>query len=309
MTDFAMYEIDVASVKNELTNYDLHLTQIFGKLVKYFNKLQLSDHTIKTMDTGKEIIKLGSILLTNMKSQTRAIETLLSDCSDFIQEIDDDLSKPKPKGEYVYHTAHGMLSFPGRDFIIKKQNDKKQEPIQQIQTVQSQPVRTLIPDIGYYLKVQHAANFSKIPHAIYYVKNMPGLYMRLPNDNIVKIPFPEVVDSKKEYDRKHSIRCKYFNKNDCDMQRQKMAKVYNSTVRVCNFAHDGDKIVKIGYPSRCPSVPNFGNPESISTDIKIVNQQDVKNMLMYGLHDVITSVVWLDYMGIANDTFTKLDHA
>ena len=133
--------------------------------------------------------------------------------------------------------------------------------------------------------------------------------MCLPNNNIVHIPFPDILDNSKDYDRKNSVRCKYSDKNECTIQRNKMAKLHNSTVRNCNFSHNGEKVIKIGTPSRCPSVPNFGNPKTISKDIDYVNISDIKNMLLYGLNDIIIASIWLQNANISNQQFTNLDIA
>jgi hypothetical protein len=121
------------------------------------------------------------------------------------------------------------------------------------------------------------------------------------------MPFPETVDSKKEYDRKHSIRCKYTTIEECLTQRQKMAKMYGSQIRICNFAHIGDRIIKIGHQFRCPSVPNFGNPQTMPQDIKDVKFSDIKNLMMYGLSDIATAMIWFDYHKVKGVKFERLD--
>ncbi len=336
---------------NDIESYTSSLDSLFTKLVKNFNKIQLADHTKDTIKIGTDFLEVGSKMLTTLKHHVRSIETLLADCSNFVDEITEDLTQPKKEDGFVYHTKNGMLSFPGREFIIKKiiepvksnggkkgvtskfngtgnyngtstdqPNDNTIDKVTGLSVTSSQSQsqraspqitqQTLIPELGYHLKVPVVSNFSQIPPSIYYVKSeTPGLFIRLPNDNIVKIPFPEVVDSKKEYDRKHSIRCKYRTKSECDNQRSKMAKFHNSPLRICNFAHESDTIVKIGYPSRCPAVPNFGNPKTMSADIKHVTQNDIKNVLLYGLSDLISGVIWLDYAGISKTIFANLETA
>lgn len=300
-------------ITSEFNNYDILINQYFSRFVKYFNKLQLLDYTKDTIKSGQDIIKHGSNLVISLKNHIKSIETLLSDCSDFVDIITEDLSKERPVGDYVYHTTNGILSFPGRDFIIKKVTNPstKRHTSQKTQTKQTNiPITTNIKSIGYNIKIQHIDDISKLPPVIYYVKSPnPGFYMRLLNDNIVRIPFPEIVDSKKEYERKQSVRCKYNSKEECNFQRQKMANIYKSSLRTCSFAHTGDSIVKVGYPARCPSVPNFGNPTTMSRDINFVTLNDIKNMLMYGLNDIMTAIVWLDYNNINKHMFDELDIA
>ena len=292
-----------------INQYSISLDESFSKIIRSYNKLQLEDYTSETISKGKELKNKGYNLLSLLKSHINGLETMLSNCSAFVAEIEEDLNCEPKNDDYVYQTKNGMLGYPGKEFIKKiielKESQKKTATIKPLkEDVQ----KILIPDIGYHLKVPVVADVKDIPHAFYYCKNLNGLYMRLPNNNIVKIPFPEVVDSRKEYDRKHSIRCKYHSKQECDIQRKKMARSYNSTLRICNFGHDGDKIIKIGFPARCPSVPNFGNPTTMSTDIKNVTEDDVKNLLLYGLSDFISGVVWLDHSGVKDKEFYSLSN-
>lgn len=300
----------------EFDSYIVSLDELFSKIVRTFNKIQLEDYSTETLKKSKDLIKKGSEVLSSLKLHTKSIETLLSDCSDFTNEILDDMTC-EPKQDYVFQTKNGMLGYPGKEFIVKLLNQPN--PAVETKTITPTPTvhikedKVLINEIGYYLRTATVQDLSCIPPAIYYYKSADeskypsGLYMRMPNNNLIRIPFPEVVDSKKEYDRKHSIRCKYHSKAECDAQRQKMAKIYNSTVRICNFAHSGDRMVKIGYPSRCPSIPNFGNPQTMSTDIKNILEDDAKNMLMYGCSDILTAAIWFDYSAVGNKEYLKLD--
>jgi regulator of replication initiation timing len=292
-----------------IEQYTSILDQLFSKIVREYNKLQLADYTHDTLSRGNNLIKTGSQLLTALKSNSKTIETLLSDCNDFVTEIKEDMECPRKDDGYVFPTKNGMLSYPGKEFIVKLLNaDVDTSATPPASTPPASTIKeekTLIKEIGYYMKIPIVENLSDIPQAIY--GHHGSLYLRLPNNNLARIPFPEVVDSKKEYDRKHSIRCKYKTKQECDAQRQKMAKIYQSNIRICNFAHEGDKMIKIGYPSRCPSVPNFGNPKSMSVDIRNVSINDIKNILLYGLSDIITASVWLDYSDQKNLLLSDLD--
>lgn len=318
----------------DLDTYSTTLENIFSSIVKKFNKMNLSDHNNQTVTDAQSLLKKGTAILKSMKSHVRSLEILLSDCDDFVEEVIDDLSKPRKEEDFVYHTAGGMLSYPGRDIlkdILTKSATKKDTSDMQTSTTTTQYIspstvpmltapiapieRIVIPEIGYYLKLPVVANLKDIPRAMYYFKGnvengIPaGIYMNLPNNNIVRMPFPEIIDSKREYDRTHSIRCKYHTLDECNYQRSKMSKMYNSQVRTCNFAHAGDKIIKIGYPSRCPSVPDFGNPTTMSSDIKKVNINDINNMLLYGLNDLMCSVIYLDYNAVSDKTMSSLDKA
>lgn len=314
---------------NEFSSYSSYLDEVFSKMVRNFNKIQLDDYSNDTLKKSNDLFKQGSTLLNTLKSHVKSLETLLIDCSNFTEEIEDDITCAPKTDEFVFQTKNGMLGYPGKEFIAKilKKNAATAPVANQAPAVQAlahvrapepkKEEKILIQEIGYSLKITTVANIETIPPAIHYYKNTglgdkypSGFYMRMPNNTIVRVPVPEVVDSKKEYDRKHSIRCKHHSKDECDSQRQKMAKIYNSTVRSCNFAHKGDKLVKIGYTSRCPSVPSFGNPHTMSQDIKYINLDDIKNVLMYGLSDLFTAAIWLDYNaagGYGAGEFLSLD--
>ncbi len=311
---------------NDFESYSLYLDETFSKIVRTFNKLQLEDYSSDTLKKSNELIRKGSSILAMLKSHTKSIETLLADCSDFTVEIEEDITCIPKKDDFVFHTKNGMLGYPGKEFITKLLSNtpnvvlqpntpiitpQTNTPVLQPITILKKEEKVLIPELGYYLRINQVTDLSAIPPALYYYKSdkpqQSGIYMRLPNNNLVRVPFPEVVDSKKEYDRKHSIRCKYHSKDECDAQRQKMAKMYSSTVRVCNFAHHGDRIVKIGYPSRCPTIPNFGNPQTMSQDIRQISIDDTKNMLMYGLSDILAAAVWFDYSNVSSMECVNLD--
>lgn len=291
-----------------IESYLVTLDDLYSKITKSFIKLQLSDYTEDTVKLSSELTVTGNRVLNHLKMQIRNLETLLAECSNFTDEVVEELSGEAKQTEYVYATKNGMLGYPGKEFIadvskyMMKGRHEEQKPEPTALKVES---KHLIQEIGYSLKLPSVEKLTEIPPALYFHNG--GVYMRLPNNNLAKIPFPEVVDSKKEYERKHSIRCKYQTKAECDAQRQKMAKIHSSQVRVCNYAHTGDQLIKIGYPSRCPSVPNFGNPKTMSQDIKYVSTPDIKNTLMYGLSDIMSAVVYFDYFNIKDISINNLE--
>lgn len=296
----------------------------FSSIVNRYNKFQLSNHTCETIKSGDDIISSGLKLLKLIKLHANSLETALSDCQDFMDDVVQDLSVKTPKEDFVYATIKGMLSYKGRDFVEKPIVAAAVPPAS---TTASSPAsltapassttkfaRVLVPEIGYHLKMRCVSNLKNIPPMLAYYnnpndkKNKPGLYCTLVPNVHVRVPFPDVIDSTKEYGRGHSIRCKYITKVLCDEQRSKMARYHNRQVRICNFSHMGEKLVKIGYPSRC-SKPSFGNSRSLSTDIKAVNLADIKNILLYGMNDIMSSIVWLDYNRVTNAVYRDVERA
>jgi hypothetical protein len=299
-------------------NYTMILEEMFSKFVKKYNQLQLSEYDGKTILQGNSLILEGMAILKSIRSHCVSLESLLSDCADFVKELEDkDERPPNYEPIYVYKNKNNILSYPGKSYInaiIDEYEDNKAagkavkpNSIKRKPTNSPLSSRVMINEIGHNINIHTVANLADIPPALFYHPETDGIYIRLPNNNLFKIPFPEIVDSRKDNSRNQSIRCKYKNKPECDAQRVKMATIYNSTVRVCNFAHKGDKIVKIGHQSRCPSAPSYGNLESLSTDIKTITDGDVKSMLLYGLNDIFMASLWLDHAQIKNKVVINLD--
>ena len=291
-----------------MADYTTLLEETFSKLIKQYNQLQLSDYSTTTIEHGNTLITNGITLLKSIKSHCITLETLLTDCSDFVKELTHE-EPNEHNSMYVYKNKNNILSYPGKSSINiieayeEDLNKKKKKSIKSKPTIEE---RVNIPDLGYKMKLPSIADIADIPPAMYYHEQTKGVYIRLPNNNIFRVPFPEVVDSRKDYSRRQSIRCKYKTKEECDEQRCKMATMYNSQVRTCNFAHKGDKLVKIGYQSRCPSMPNYGNLETIAEDIKILNDGDIKSLLLYGLNDIFMAALWMDYVQLKNKTIHNL---
>ena len=348
---------------DDINSYAELIDSTMSKIIRLCNKLQLSDGSINTVLVGSDLIKKGATLLYTIKSHVKTLETILTDCNDFIDDIKEDLSSDRKEEDYVYMTSNGMMSYKGREFIQLSDDlagtianhNLKNLSVDNLKNLSTNNLKNntdnsikkiTIPEIGYGMKFPVVTNINQIPPALYYLldegsdcavnigqesksiksagqeskplksagqesksikSNKSGIYINLGNSNYAKIPFPEIVDSTREHDRKHSIRCKYSTKKECDDQRYKMSKYHNTNIRTCNFAHAGDKIVKIGYPSRCPSVPNYGNPKTMSHDVKDIAIDDTKHLLLYGLNDLISSMIWLEYKGQKNNIFDRLE--
>jgi hypothetical protein len=275
-------------------DYIQSLDTIFNDLVMRYNKLQFIEHSEESLQKARTISTEATNVISHIKSHLTAIECLLNDCNIYIAEVEDDLSE-SPKEDYVFQTKYGMLSYQGRDHISlsKPTYETKKEIKSDVVTTE----RVLIPDVGYYMRLPIVHKLSQIPPMFYYYKspdNKDGIYCSILPNVYTKVPFPIITDSTKEYGRDKSIKCKYKSRVLCDEQRSKMAKLHNSQIRTCNFAHTGEKLIKIGYPSRCTSIPNFGNPTSLVNDLRHIDLTAIKTLLMYGLNDIIISSIWLD---------------
>ena len=291
--------------------YTAILEGAFSKFVKQYNQLQLNEYNGGTIVKGNSLIMDAANLLKTIRSHCVSLESLLADCVDFVKELEETDSRPANYDPlYVYKNKNGILSYPGKTYIntlidTYEENRKKKKTPKPKNTLSLE--RVLIPDINHHMNIHVIDDISNIPPALFYHKQTNGIYIRLHNNNVFKIPFPSVVDSRKDYSRNQSIRCKYKTRDECDAQRSKMASIYNSNIRECNFAHKGEKIVKIGHQSRCPSAPSYGNTETLLSDIRLLTDGDAKSLLLYGLSDIFMASLWLEYAQIKNKAVYNLD--
>ena len=262
------------------------LNTILSELVKQYNRFQLADHSKDSLDEGNVILSNGVAIVQLLKSYVKKIESVLADCKDFIDEVEEDLSQQPREEDFLYHTANGMLSYICRDLITKKSK------IQIPPAIQPQHNRVFIKEINYHLRLPQVTNLKQIPPMFYLYKT--DIYCCISPNVYLQIPFSEMIDST-DHNRARSIKCKYKTKSSCSEQRNRMAKYHNTTTRTCNFAHSGEEIIRIGYPSRCASIPSFGNPATLTKDITNIDIDDIKNILLYGLSDCFTAAIWLDY--------------
>lgn len=267
---------------------DVHqlLNTTLSDLVKSYNIFQLSTHSTTSIKTGTEIISTGMAIVSMLKSHIKSIEYTLSECQDFINDMSDDLSQQPREEDYVYHTANGMLSYIGRELIEKKM------PSPQHNTTVPLVNNIYIKEIDYHMKLPQVTSLKQIPPMFYYMKN--AIYCQIYTNVYLQVPFSELADSLSS-NKERSVRCKYKTRAMCSEQRGRMAKYHATTTRTCNFAHTGEEIVRIGYPSRCATIPSFGNPQTLTKDMSRIDADDIKNILLYGLSDCFTAAVWLDY--------------
>lgn len=302
---------------SDVQTYTECLETVFSQLVLKFNALTIAKPTVETMTTGVELVQDGHKLLSVLKTHMRYLETTLASCEEFNEDLQADIcldETVETSDQFIYGTKAGLLFYPGKETFLpsKKQymaqmidreqpkTDAPKKPTKEEVPFDKVP-KVLIPEINFPMKIPNVKALKDIPPAFYMHESK--IYIRINNDNLLQVPFPEVIDSKKEFDRKHSIRCKYIQRAECDSQRVRMARTFNSPLRTCNFAHEGDYMVKIGYPSRCPGMPSYGNTATMAQDIKSVRLDDVKNLILYGLNDLFSAMVWLEYHNCTQKTF------
>lgn len=266
------------------------LSKTVSNLVSKYNKMKLSKIT-DVYESSDEIITEGYTLLKVLRLHTNTLEDMLAETHNYVEDINIDIS------DNMIHTTDS-------DMLIYKTNKFVHKPLH---------VNIDIKPIKYHRKFKQVDKLEKIPEMFVWYNNpkdkynKPGIYVCVYSGVYVRVPFPQVVDSNMSNNKTNSIRCKYTNKCLCGEQRKKMAITHNSLLRKCNFAHQGEKLKKIGHVSRCPSCPHFGNSTTLVEDCKQINLLDIKNVLLYGLNDLFSAMVWLSIHNI-NDKVMEVEH-
>jgi hypothetical protein len=198
-------------------------------------------------------------------------------------------------GLFVFNTINNMLSYSGRSVQKKKTASDKEKSSEK----EEKSSKILIKEIGYYTKMPMVSSLQDIPPMFYWYSDKKktedaGIYCCILPGVYAKVPFPEVIDNSEDFSRAKSICCKYFTKENCENNREIIARQKSTSVRSCNFAHNGDKYVKISTSSRCPRRSTFGSPSTLVSDINEVGMHDIKQIMLYGISDLISAYVWFD---------------
>lgn len=165
--------------------------------------------------------------------------------------------------------------------------------------------------INFKYQIPIINRLDEIPQSLYWYKgdkdNPKGIYTSLSPGFYVQVPFPDVIDGTKDFNRICSIKCKYNTIDECLKIRQDLSNKFNSDIRVCNFAHKGENYTKIGTSFRCPNIPRFGNHNFLNTDLENLPHNDMKMLLMYSLSDMMLSSMWFQKKQLPNMVLTKID--
>lgn len=211
-----------------------------------------------------------------------------------------DISDIEYEKECVLKNISQMVKKP------KNPDDYKHNPImyKDISTIYGK-------DLGFNFKIPIINKLNEMPSSLYWYegdqKNPKGIYTCLSRKFYVQVPFPNVIDGTKDFNRTCSIKCKYNTAEECLNVRDDFANKYKSELRNCNFAHSGDKYIKIGTSFRCPNIPRFGNHSSLNYDLKNLPDCDIKMLLMYSLSDVLLGSLWFQNQKDISMVLTNID--
>jgi len=293
-------QISAADYKAKLLAYPTTHTDLESILIRIYkdasdemNIIQCEPRTFETIGKARNYVEKYRKLLDTIQKQAKKLVTLTDNCEELAESLQDDIDTPR-SDDFVYQTKRFMLNYKSSD--MKNISPKIKEIPQKIETV-----AVNLSAFGYSMHLPTIRTMEELHklHSIYYCEETKSIWMVLPGANLVKIPFPDIIDCTKSTEKTNSIRCRYQSKAICGDNKQGFW--------TCSYAHTGEKMVKLGYPIRCPTVPNFGNPTTIRRDIQHVKLNDIKSLLMYGLNDLIVAAVWLNYNGKKDQQYDTVD--
>jgi hypothetical protein len=141
-----------------------------------------------------------------------------------------------------------------------------------------------------------AHKLKDIPPALYWYnggkKSKPGIYIKITDGFVAEVPFSSVKDGRYSENVLRTVRCKYVRKEECQQHKQQIARKLNLEVKKCEYVHQGEKIERIGYTSRCLDIPGFGDYNHIIDDVYKVSERDLRTMLLNSLNDILLASVW-----------------
>lgn len=301
-------ELSISSINNLnaiVQANSLHCTSLSTNIMQKANCLKQLPHVPKSLSVIYDFMKKMQIIIENLQTNITLLNKISDEISTFSSLIEKDLSGTKREEDYVHHTYNGMLDYSERISNDDRSSLKKILELSFGRHVPSpspshhQPTNVSyhIKELNYKMTLPTVTKLSDIPAAFYLYKDehkpeKTGIYINLGSSNIVKVCFPTIIDSTKDFNKSHTIRCKYITEENCKA---------NTQGKTCFYAHKGDSLIKIGIQARCPECPNFGNPQTIRHDIK--NVSNIDTMLMYGVNDLMIAKLWLDYKKVHGKTF------
>lgn len=243
-----------------------------------FNANHIMQLDITTSNLGY-YTRLLTLLNDNILNYMNSINQLKTKCSNKIDTIMRfNIPASSSTIQYVAKNSSGYME-------LVQQEDTTTQEIKHINNIPIPPIHMPI-----------VTNITDIKPAIYYwtgdTTYPSGLYISIYEGCYIQIPFPNVIDGTKNNTREGSIQCKYKTIKQCVEARKALSAKYQTNIRPCNFAHAGDRYLKIGTNYRCPSNPSLGYHNTFCEDIHKVNMSDIRVMLMYSLSDLLISTIW-----------------
>jgi hypothetical protein len=293
-------------MENQINNY-------FGGLFKDA-RILLTTESVEVVNKLEECSLNFSVILDQHKKMVTLMENLMGECRDKAAEIREEQemkkkydSKESDKFSFVFKGRYKNMSWGD----ISDIEDRRENVIHESKKIETSlsashveiPWKSIDTLDGVSLpkdvKIRMVPRLDNLPPALGWYsgdkKHRAGIYIRLPENMFVRIPFPNVIDGTQNYTRNKTIKCKYETIDQCLENRKFLADRYSTDTRECLFAHKGDTYAKVGTNFRCPVNPRFGNHTHLKTDIESLKADDIKPVLMYALSDVLACFLWSDY--------------
>lgn len=255
-----------------------------------------------------------SIIFDNFSKMITLMDNLRAECKDKASEIRDEIElkekydeKKDEKFSFVFQGKYKNMSWGDitdiedrREHIIASTEaieKKLSEPPEQIPWKRIDTLDNI--KLPKEISLRMISRLDNLPPALGWYSgdktHREGIYIRLPENMFVRIPFPNVIDGTQNYTRNKTIKCKYETEDQCLENRKFLADRYSTNVRECLFAHKGDVYSKVGTNFRCPTNPRFGSHSHLKDDIEALKADDIKPVLMYALSDVLNCFLWGDF--------------
>lgn len=252
------------------------MTSLNQFLEKLNNNVINSNDLFKTYDKSK--IVNNSEIINNLNNVINNFNNYINDLILLKKHLTNEFYDEELKLQYKEVMEKSIIKHKN------KEPEKKYQILENIDGVNLQ---------GNKLKIPIVNNLREIPPMFYWYRGdniyKKGIYVCIGVGFYARVPMPDVICS--ENSKSGTLRCKYETRPLCDLHKKKIAELYNSELRVCNYVHKKEHFNKVSNIYRCEN-ENVGNHNTLDEDLNALSNFDVKHILMYSLSDDILSLIW-----------------
>jgi len=258
-------------MENLSLEIDTLLSSIYLESSININKCKLSDATDCLNILNKHVKKIQNII--DLKTISTDDISFVYKSGNVLKYNDDNVS-----ADDVDDIADKLQPSSYSSIIKQPTITKSKILIDELNTFVGFEKTNSLDDVGEMFKFYHDDN-SKTPS---------GIYCSI-NSVKVRLRFPTIIDPN-SICKDRTITCMYITKEKCESNNE-YKKIRNFK---CKFSHVGDKINIVGNISKCTKKCSIGNYDTLMTDLKLLNINDIKKILYYGLSDVFTAYMWFE---------------
>lgn len=267
---------------NFLEKLDANLNLSINSFNNIINKTpEIKDFKeLKDQKTEVKDIKINNLVLKNKKNLMQYLNLLESIETPPLNTDIKTIFKEKINSTVL---AHKLKTSNYITHDSKKITEKSIDSIENI---------NISPNI---LNIPIIENIKDIPPMFYWYNGdkfyKKGIYVSICKGFYAKVPFPNVVSANDENFKTKTMSCKFDSKELCTLNKKKNSEIYNSDIRECFYVHKKEKFNKVGSNYRC-LVENFGNHFTLNHDLNIIDNTNIKHILMYSLSDSLLTMLW-----------------